>query len=142
MRLTMEELYRRLVLAESRVTSLERQLSIDLGTGLIAIRTSLPVAFSQHGGIAVDESGWYRVPFDCILKNIWVRLTTASSSGSVTARVTDGTTNWDNTLAASATSGSSTPNASLDAGDEIRAAVTAAGTGAEDLVVIVALAPR
>lgn len=138
------------VILDKRLTAIERQLSISrivaggTGTGLIVPGgglSTLYVPFSQHGGLVVDSSGWYRVPFSCTLSNIWVKLGTASSSGSVTVRVTDGTTNWDNTLTSSDDFETSAPAASLDQGDFLKAQVTAAGTGAEDLVVVVALDP-
>lgn len=144
MRLTPEELYRRLIDSETRVTALERQLNINLTTKLIAPTggiSTLYVPFSQANGIAVDSSGWYRVPFDCTLSTIWVKLGTASASGSVVVRVTDGTNNWDNTLVATDVFETSTPGASLSEGDFIKAQVTSAGTSAEDLVVVVALEP-
>jgi hypothetical protein len=146
MRLTMEELYRRLVLAESRVTSLERQLSIDLGTGLISLPTgggdgTIYLPISMPGRVRLATATPYRVPVACTLTSIRVNMTTASSSGSVTARLNIGVSDYDVTITSGNTSGSSTPGVSLSAGDLIIAEITAAGTNAEDLTALVELTP-
>jgi hypothetical protein len=139
----MEELYRRLVLAESRVTSLERQLSIDLGTGLIAPtgRSTLYPPFTMPGRVRLATFPAFRVPFDCTLTTTWATLTTASSSGSVTARLNVSASDYDTTITATNTSASATWSVSLTAGTLLVAEVTAAGTDAEDLTLMAALVP-
>jgi hypothetical protein len=98
--------------------------------------------FDQPGVVVTDTSTYLYVPFDCTLTNTWCTLVTASSSGSVTFRLTDGTTNWDHTFTSGSTTPQTlTPNASLSAGALLRATVTAAGTDAEDLALLIALRP-
>jgi hypothetical protein len=143
MRLTMEELYRRLVMAESRVTSLERQLAIDLGTGLIAPlgRATLYVPFTMPGRVRLATFPAYRVPFDCTLTTTWANLTVASSSGAVTIRLNVGASDYDTTITATNTSATATFTAALSAGDLVIAETTATGTDAEDLSLLAALVP-
>lgn len=144
MRITPEELYRRIVMMESVVKSLQSQLRWNTSTGLIN-PTGLSTAyfvFDQPGVVVTDTSTRLYVPFACTLSNTWCTLVTASSSGSVTFRLTDGTTNWDHTFTSgSTTTQTLTPAASLSAGALLRATVTAAGTDAQDLALLVALTP-
>ena len=141
------------VVLDKRLTAIERQLNIDpivaggTGTGLIAVTASgggtdyIYVPVSMPGTVRTATATPYRVPVAGTLTNIWVNMTTASSSGSVTVRLNIGASDYDVTVTSGNTSNSSTPNVSLAAGDLIIPEVTAAGTGAADLTCLFKIDP-
>ena len=143
MRLTMEELYRRLVMAESRVTSLERQLGINLGSGLISVGDGNLYQVAVMNGrvrLATATPGW-RCPVAGTLTATWLNLGTASSSGSVTCRLNIGASDYDTTCAVSTTSNSASWSVSLAAGTLVIPEVTAVGSGARDLALMWQVVP-
>lgn len=82
----------------------------------------------------------FNCPYNLDFERLDIYLDTASSSGTVTVTVTNLTPNPDESIfSASIISGntsgndSSASNASVDSGDQIRFAITAAGTGAQGL---------
>jgi len=140
-RLTMEELYRRLVMAESRVTSLERQLAIDLGTGLISINGRIYAWVSMPGRVRLATAPPLVLPIACRLVEQRIDMTTASSSGSVTYRSNIGASDYDTTATATNTTATTTHNVTLAANTAVVPEITAAGTTAEDLSVRLTFVP-
>lgn len=144
MRQSIPELHQRIADLESLVRSMAGQLNINWTTGLIAPTAdgTFYQTFAKKGPLlGTATTGPFRVPVDCTLARIDVSLTTASSSGSVTARINKGVTDYDTTVTATNTHNSSTPNAALVAGDILTAELTAYGTDAVDLTMQLTFVP-
>lgn len=142
------------VVLDKRLTAIERQLNISIieaggtGTGLIAPTAdgTFYQTFSKKGPLlGTATTGPYKVPRACTLTKIEASLTTASSSGSVTARINDGASDYDVTVTSGNTTnslaGSGGLPATLAAGDVLTAEITAFGTDAVDLTVLITLVP-
>ncbi len=130
MRLTPEEMADRILRLETDLTSLQRQLGMDLSTKLIGPIGDGSLPCSMRGPLRLSTFGKAVWAQDVVIRRTRAYLDTASGSGSVVFRLNVGASDYDLTLAASATSGTASWTISVAAGTVVTPEVTSIGAGA------------